>query len=446
MDDAEVARGWQEFLDQACRDLSVPGIAAAIVYRDRAVWTAGAGWADRASGRLADANTLFRAGSITKLLTATAVMTLRDRGRLSLDDPVAAHLPEFTLPGVTVRHLLCHGAGLPRESPDEAGWRTRAFSSDKDVLASLPRARGLYPPMERGKYSNLGYTLLGLVVERVSGAPYRRFVGERVLSPLSMADTTFDPEGMPAERRATGYMRVPGEDAAAPDERAWEPISTAAAGAATTVADLARFASFLLGHGPPEAPISPATLEEMRRPRLIADRNWTIAHGFGPMLVRKDSRILVGHAGAMFSFAGWLLVAPEEEIGSVCLVNEGDERPAFALAIRLVDAAAGWAASSAEAALRPPSAAADLLGRYVGDRGLVLSIASQAGRLVASWEDRPGLPSSPEAQIEILGDGSLRFAEGPYLGEGIHVERGANGEVRGFEVCTYWFSRLEEAE
>ena len=190
-----------------------PGLSVAVVYDQELVWAAGFGQADVAQQQPATPQTIYRIASITKLFTATAVLQLRDAGKLQLDDPVSKHLPWFNIqnpytdaPPITLRHLLTHTAGLPRESAFPY-WNDANFPSIEEIQAKLPEQTTVLPTEKRWKYSNLGLSLAGEVVTAVSGQPYPEYVEAHILKPLGMADTfvsTIDPEH---PQLAVGYGR-----------------------------------------------------------------------------------------------------------------------------------------------------------------------------------------------------------------------------------------------
>ena len=162
--------------------------------------------------RRADADTVYLWFSTTKLVTATAVLQLAERGKLELDGPVRDFVPEFPKPGdgsrVTIRHLLSHSAGLANPIP--IGWVHPAELPAEDlhaftarVLKKHSRLRG--EPGSRASYSNLGYLVLGEVIQAASGAPYVEYVRAQILEPLGMTTTDFAYRQDMARHSATGY-------------------------------------------------------------------------------------------------------------------------------------------------------------------------------------------------------------------------------------------------
>ncbi len=251
---AEGAKDFEAQLAAFVRDNRLYGAAAGVVHGGELAWSGGAGYADLAAGRGSGPDVLYRIASITKTFTGTAIMQLRDAASLDLDDPVVKWIPELagsatpeTIGAVTIRRLLSHESGLVSEPPGT------------DFLAVEPRYEGALarnlervaeiftavPPNTQPKYCNLGYQLLGEIVHRVSGTPYPQYVADRILTPLAMSSTGFEPlEAGLSGRCAVGYAGRAFSDqlAIAPAmPRLW-----AEGGLWSTVADLGRWLSFQL--------------------------------------------------------------------------------------------------------------------------------------------------------------------------------------------------------
>jgi CubicO group peptidase (beta-lactamase class C family) len=436
----ELAAAWRRRTSEAMERYGLPGVSVSVFQGSTRLWAEGLGLADVPAGVPAGADTIYRLASITKLFTACTIMLLRDEGLLSVEDPVVHHVPEFPNDAVTVRQLLCHGSGMQRETPNDPGFVTGEFRMGDDFRAALTEATFPFQPMARWKYSNLGYNTLGRIVEHLGGRPYERVVEERVIGPLGLSSTRFDPADLPRERLARGYVRVPDRDSVDPDPREWEALPPAAGQLFSTVEDLAVFGGFLAGAV--DGPISRETLEEMRRPVIVADEGWTQAHGLGPMLMRDGETILAGHAGGLFGYAGWLLYSPVSRIGAAALTNVGDGDPLYPLVLALIrEEAAAIPAEPALPAGPPPPAAEFLLGRYHGD-GAVLGIVWERGKLLGRWEAREGLPAGTPFELTEAGPEAWRCEGGPYVGEVAHVDRDTSGRVRGLDVATYRFERL----
>ncbi len=213
-----VADGAAEFeakLASFVRENRLYGAVAGVVHVDQLAWSGGAGFADMAAGRPAGQDVLYRVASITKTFTGTAIMQLRDAGKLDLDDPVVKWLPELadsatpeTIGGVTIRRLLSHESGLVSEPPG-TDFMAGQPSYQGVAARSLERVSEIFtavPPNTQLKYCNLGYQLLGELVSRISETPYPQYVAEQILAPLGMASTGFEPLAPElASRCAVGY-------------------------------------------------------------------------------------------------------------------------------------------------------------------------------------------------------------------------------------------------
>ena len=158
-----------------------PGMAVGVVSDQRLVWAKGFGLANIAGQVPMTPQTKFRMASHSKLFTATAIMQLREQGKLRLDDPVSRHLPWFAVkatesddPPITIEELLTHSSGLPREAGDH--WTTFDFPTREALKALMPNRQAAFAPEIRWKYSNLAYTLAGLIVEQVSGDTWAGYV------------------------------------------------------------------------------------------------------------------------------------------------------------------------------------------------------------------------------------------------------------------------------
>ena len=189
----------------------VPGVSAALVVDDRVAWCGAAGLSDLATATPARASTVYLWFSMTKMVTATAVVQLAERGALDLDEPVTDFVPEFPRSdrAVTVRHLLSHSSGLANPIP--VRWVRPAGRPPPDphefTLGLLARHQTLRGhPGARARYSNLGYIVLGEVIAAASGIPYVDYVRRELLAPLGMARTDFVYRPEMEAGAATGYQ------------------------------------------------------------------------------------------------------------------------------------------------------------------------------------------------------------------------------------------------
>ena len=224
--------------------------------------------------RAATPETQYRIGSITKTFTAAAVFQLRDEGLLDLDDPVGRHVEELTVATPAIRALLSHASGLQREQPGEM-WETMVMPSQEELVASLGIAERVIPG-SHWHYSNLAFSILGLVVERLRGVPYRQVVNERLLGPVGLARTTWTP----ADPVAVPYLVDPFADAVSLEPMLEDGSLGAAGELWSTAVDVARWGAFL-GDPDPDV-LSPAAAEEMRTVHAMAETDrWTLGWGAG---------------------------------------------------------------------------------------------------------------------------------------------------------------------
>ncbi len=332
---------WLE-AQQAYNDL--PGISAGIVKGQQLIWSKGYGVSDLKKNVPASPSTLYSICSITKLFTSIAIMQLYDRGKLRLDDSISTFLPDFKIRQpfkdsgpITIRSLLTHSSGLPRES-DFPYWTGPDFKfpSRQQIEEKLGDQETLYPASTYFQYSNLGMTLLGQVIEKLSGKSYDEYVEANILEPLKLSNTLPSVPSDPfANRMATGYSSIKrdGTRDAIPmfDTRAIKP----AAGFFSTVEDLGLFASWqfrLLKNGGTEI-LKASTLKEMQRVHWV-DPDWNIHWGLGFVVVQQGGKTLVGHAGSCPGYRTTLLIDPKEELAFIVMTNSMDNPWPYATQMR----------------------------------------------------------------------------------------------------------------
>jgi len=173
-----------------------PGLSIGIVHDQQLIWSKGYGYSDPEKKKQATPKTLYRIASISKLFTSTAIVQLRDAGKLLLDDPIIHYLTWFRirhpfpdLPTITIRHLLTHSSGLPREAAFPY-WTDFQFPTREQVKRSLTEQEIAFPPETQWKYSNLALALVGEIIAEVSGEPYAEYIHRHILEPLEMRSTS----------------------------------------------------------------------------------------------------------------------------------------------------------------------------------------------------------------------------------------------------------------
>jgi CubicO group peptidase (beta-lactamase class C family) len=310
----------------------IPGVSAAVVHDQQLLWSAGFGYADIERKTPATPGTIYSICSVSKLFTSIGVMQMRDEGKVRLDDPVARHIPWFKIkrgdplgPEITVEGLLTHSSGLPRES-DYPYWTGPDFTfpTREQIMERLAKQETLYPAETFFQYSNLGLTLAGELITSSSGEPYEAYVRRRILDPLGLKSTTSEmPEKERGGRLATGYSAVRREGT-----RVAVPFFVArgispAAGYASSVEDLARFASWqfrVLDRKGGEEVLKSNTLREMQRVHWV-DPDLETMWGLGFSVWRIDGKVFVGHGGSCPGFRTQLLLKPDEKVAAIFMAN-----------------------------------------------------------------------------------------------------------------------------
>lgn len=419
----------------------IPALSGAIVQGDHTVWSNGYGTLDVAHKIPATAQTLYSICSISKLFTAVGLMQLWEAGRVRLDESVTAYLPWVRLKPldkdsvpITLRAVLSHSAGLPREA-DFPYWTGPDFSfpTEDQLRSTLAQQTPLWPASSRYEYSNLGLTLVGEVVSAVSGEPYRDYVQSHILQPLGLNDThPFMPLSLYNKRLAVGWGSITREGS----RELMKPFDTRAltpaAGYTSTAEDLARFAAwqFRLLRSGNRTVLSASTLREMQRVQFV-DPGWKDMRGLGFEVVRKGDQTFVGQTGECPGYHSILWLRPATETG-VVLMTTGERPRADADAVfELLDKRQTWQ-------FKPPSAVADVdlesyAGRYAAQPWKSeVAIVPWAQGLALLW-----LPSAdPAEDVEILkakgGDHFRQVRADGSEGEEVRFERDRSGHVHRF--------------
>lgn len=351
----------------------VPGASLAVVHDQERIWAGAWGMARPDEEVPATPETLYSICSISKLFTSVSVMDLWEEGALELNDRVGEHLPWFDLEerhdglSITLEGLLTHSSGLPRES-DSPYWSPPDFDfpTREQMRRRLSEQETLYPAGRYFQYSNLGLSLAGAVVEEVAGEPYEAHVRSRVLDPLGLDHTS---PSIPWEhdRMASGFGGMTRDGTREPVP-AFEADGIApAAGYASSVLDLARFASwqFRLLDGDTTEVLEPSTLEKMHNVHWV-DPDWDVHWGLGFSVWRSDDETYVGHGGSCPGFRSHLALLPSREIGAAFAANAGgvDSDRFTGNAIRILAPALEAARDTAKEPESPPPEFERFTGTY----------------------------------------------------------------------------------
>ena len=319
----------------------VPGMSVIIVDNQEVLWSGAYGMANLEDQVKTSPSTLYSICSISKLFTSVAIMKLYDEGRLRLDDRIQDLLPWYDLKQqykdswpVTVRTLLTHSSGLPRES-NHPYWTGPDFPfPDREAVRNeLHNQETLYPSSTYFQYSNLGLTLLGEVVEEVSGIPYETYIRENILDPLDMKDTrTFLPEDQYGGEMAIGYSALDREGNRQRVNFFQARGIRPAAGFSSNVSDLGKFASWqfrLLDTTSAEI-LKPSTLKYMHQVHWI-DPDWKTTWGLGFSVVKgENGETLVEHGGSCPGYNTLFLMIPGKKRAYAVFTNGNNtNRPGY---------------------------------------------------------------------------------------------------------------------
>lgn len=407
----------QAVLDRVQGEGRLPSVVGASFTEGRLTWSGLAGDGDGVGSQ-------YRIGSITKTMTAALVLQCRDDGLVDLDDPLGRVIPETGYADATLRSLLTHASGMQAEPV--GSWWERSPGQDVAELIRLNGASGqVLRPGTAFHYSNLGFALLGEVAARLRGQDWWSLVRERLLEPLGMERTTYDPVpgahalGRSVDHFAGTLTREPHEDtgAMAPAGQLW-----------STCADLARWLEFLAVGD--ERVLAPATLAEMAVPGIAED------YGLGLRLLKlDDGRTLVGHTGSMPGFLATAFVDPDTREGVVALCNATTGVSTDALARALVEGQAPYQGEVWSPSGHVPDRAAELLGLWFW--GNTAHEVRWTNQLLELW-------TLATAELEdrfVIEPDRIRGVQGYLLGETLVVRRDENGRPVAFECATFVFTR-----
>ena len=407
------------------RTRRLPGVAVAVAHRGQVLLERAYGVADLERGTPLRADHRFRIASHSKMFTATAALLLQERGRLNLDDRIARWLDwapagEGELGRVTIRQLLSHSAGVIRDGVDTGFWTLRnAFPDETEFRRLLQEASVVYAPNVRFKYSNFGYTLVGLAIADASGRPYNEFVRAEIVDRLGLGATGPEPGPGDDELLSRGHS----SDRYGQERRVLPHTDTRAMSAATgffsTVGDLCEFArAHFLGN--------PILLSDESK-REMQHEQWRVEgqeRGYALGLVTYDfgGRRLVGHTGGFPGFITSTMFDPEQQLVVTVLTNasDGSASDLSSGIVRLIDRAQEAAPGGSDR------------GRFAG-RFFALNSTVDVVRLgdhLLAVDPETTNPLEDTVRLEPEGDAALRIEEAPGFaspGERVEYEFGPDG-------------------
>jgi CubicO group peptidase (beta-lactamase class C family) len=333
--------GWEAVRDYFISTAKAGGVvggAIALVHGDTLLAFDGFGDADRNPARPVDANTIWHWASVTKTFTAIAILQLRDRGRLSLDDPIVKYVPELravhdtfgSIDDITIRQLLSHSAGFRNPTWPWGGdqpWHPFEPTEWSQLVAMMPYTEILFAPGSKYSYSNPGVIFLGRVIEKLSGDDYEVYVEKNILRPLGMSQTYYDltPYDL-LKYRSNSWVVKDG----APVAQGLDfdtGITTSNGGLNAPIPDMAKYLGFLAGDGSagkldPQV-LARTSLSEMWTAVLPVEAKGGIDEsvGLGFFIWQKGNQRVVGHTGSQRGFRTFIYLDPSTRLGVIGVIN-----------------------------------------------------------------------------------------------------------------------------
>lgn len=319
---------------------NVPGLSLALIDGDKTIWSRGFGYRDVSRGLPATADTLYAIGSVTKSFTGVAMLQLAEQGKLSLDDDVSKHLPEFKVKPfgqkIKLRHFLSHSSGIPGLGFSEARFKQAILpgslwlpvESHAAILHFMEDAHDWVAakPGQRYFYLNEGFILVGAVLERVTGVAYNDYIKQNILLPLRMERSTFEfDDFMAAEDHATPYMISEGKQL--PKKYTFNPVN-AKGGLLSSVNELARYVRMHINAGALEGVrvMTAASSKQQQSSQIrVVEEKMPFNdndYGFGLALTEDFfGHKMVGHGGSVSISTSYIGFVPKLGVGVAVISN-----------------------------------------------------------------------------------------------------------------------------
>ena len=376
------------------------GFSVAIAQKGKVLLAKGYGLAEAEFEVPADAQTMFRIGSITKQFTAARILRLVEQEKLSLDDDLSEFVPDFPLQGkkVTIHQLLNHSSGIKSYTDLGEPWaKVRPLElSHAELLALVAEEPFDFEPGTNWHYNNTGYYLLGMVLEKAHGKSYGQVVLDELCTPLGLLRTRYDSSSDLIRNRAQGYGMADGQ------RRNDEPLGMSQPGAAgallSTGEDLVRWSMALAGG----KVVTPATYASMTTPLILPNGRDT-GYGFGLMTGDLEGQRVVHHGGGIHGFNSLLMHVVPADL-HVAVVSNSERASSDRLAKEIARAVLGIS----KPAVKDEAIPAELLQKLVGefdlkDMGMALAITAKGAELFAQGK------AKGQGEFRLMFQGELEF-------------------------------------
>ena len=436
----QIAPGLEGKVQAAREHHRVPGLAIGILHAGTAN-AAGFGVTSVDNPLPVNADTLFQIGSITKTVTATAVMRLVESGVLDLDQPIRTYLPELVLSDVhamamvTLRHLLTHTAGWEGDDFSDPGAGDDALARYVAGMAELPQLTRLG---QTWSYCNSGFSLAGRVIEVVTAKSYESAIHELVLDPLGMQQALFWPADVMTHRFVVGHY-VGAKDTVV--ARPW-PIPRAAnpaGGITTSINDLLRYAGFQLGDGlAPDGArlLSREHMRVMQTPQVRAG-GMAESVGLAWLLRTLDGVRVVEHGGGTNGQTSTLELIPERNFAVIVLTN-ADRGGALCKDVTnwILEHVLGLRQAEPTPHELPPEQLVAYVGRYetrlntveltISESALIAQVIPKGG---FPTKDSPPWPTPPPTRVAFFAEDAIMALDPPWTGGRAEFLRAPDGRI-----------------
>lgn len=399
-----------------------PGAAVIVTRNGKPVFRKAYGLANLPEKTPMQPDMQLRMGSITKQFTAVGILMLADQGKLSLQDDVRKHLPDFPDKGtpITIEHLLHHTSGIPNYTALKS---FRSVSDDGVTVAKvydLFKGEALeFAPGTRYSYSNSGYFMLGMIIEKVAGAKYQDFVAQNIFEPLGMKDTAHEGSERSAKRRIKGY-RLSGKEIV-PVGDIDVTLAYAAGALVTTVDDMARWE------------------EAVSSGKLLKPATWRQAftscslpheapcnYGYGWNIGTLAGHRMIHHGGSIPGFTAQALRLPDDKVFVTVLTNgNGGAVNTPLIAYKTAAIAIGLPFQDFKAVTLAPETLDAFVGTYVGPDRVKRIVRRDGDKLTLQRDGREAAPIMAHGPDRFFMEGSLASLE---------FQRDADGKVRSLLV------------
>jgi serine beta-lactamase-like protein LACTB, mitochondrial len=324
------------FLNEYRTNKDIPSISGGVSLNGKIIWLGAVGLADIENNVPAKTNTVYRIASISKAITAVAIMQLFEQNKINLDEDVTTYLPYFPKKKwkFTVRQLLNHTSGIRDYRYGELN-STDSFKSTKDAISVVMDDSLQFEPGIKRQYTTLGYNLLAGIIEKVSGISFEEYLSKNIFQPSEMTSTYLEYQPGIIHNRARNYIKNyfrKLENAPLADLS----IKYAGGGMISTSEDLLKFAQKLVAN----KLIKSSTLDTMLIPTILKNKD-TVSYGLGLSFgIDQEGRKYFGHAGGWNGYTSELLIYPDNLFASVYLTNIKDrnlENPARSFVSIILD-------------------------------------------------------------------------------------------------------------